>query len=168
MSHDFAIKLLKYVTYCVRFTAHAVRDGFFLYLVQMITSMRGCVACNDISPRPISSRSFSHDFAMKVLKYGTSCRVCSRANTVVYGFILYLIQMTTSIRGCVTCYEIWPRPIYSRSICREFAIKLLNMTYLVMSALHLVLFWINSFRIWHKWSLAWEGVSHTLTVDLDL
>ena len=92
----------------------------------MITSMRGCVACNNLSPRPISSRSLSHDFAIKLLKYGTSFRVCSRANTVVYGFILYLIKMTTSIRGCVTYYELWPRPISLRSISREFAIKLLK------------------------------------------
>ena len=27
---------------------------------------------------------------------------------------------------------------------------------------------MDSFHIWHKWSLAWEGVSHEMTFDLDL
>ena len=36
----------------------AVLDGFFRYLAQMITSVRGCVAYNDLWPWPISSRSF--------------------------------------------------------------------------------------------------------------
>ena len=35
-----------------------VLDGFFPYLVQIITSMRRCVACDDLWPGPISSRSF--------------------------------------------------------------------------------------------------------------
>ena len=35
--------------------------GFFPYLVQMINSMRGCVACDDLWPWPISSRSFGLD-----------------------------------------------------------------------------------------------------------
>ena len=42
----------------VRSVASAVLDGFFSYLVQMITSMRRCVACHDLWPWPISSRSF--------------------------------------------------------------------------------------------------------------
>ena len=39
------------------------RDGFFHYLTQMITSMRGCVTCNDLWPWHISSRLFSCDVA---------------------------------------------------------------------------------------------------------
>ena len=35
-----------------------VLDGFFPYLAQMITSMGRCVACHDLWPWPISSRSF--------------------------------------------------------------------------------------------------------------
>ena len=42
--------------------ASTVLDGFFPYLVQMITSMRRCVACDDLWPWPISSRSFDLDF----------------------------------------------------------------------------------------------------------
>ena len=88
----------------VRPVASTVQDGFFPYLVQMINSIRGCVACDDPWPWPISSRSFGLDFANHVR---------SVASTVLDGFFLYLAQMITIIRGCVACYvffqnlEIW-------------------------------------------------------------
>ena len=108
--HDFATKLLKYGTFCrVRSAACTVLDVFVPYLAQMITSMRECVACNDLWPWLISS-SFSHGIAIKLLKYGTSCHVCSTACTVLGGFFPYV----------------------------------------------------------HKWSLAGEGVSRAMTFDLDL
>ena len=65
----------------------------------MITTMRGCVAHNDLWP--ISSRSFGLDLKN---------RVRSVASTVLDGFLLYLVQMITIIRGCVACYiffRIW-------------------------------------------------------------
>ena len=74
----------------VRSVVSIVQDGFFPYLVQMINSMRGCVACDDPGPWPISSRSFGLDFEN---------RVRSVASTVIYGFLLYLAQMITIIRG---------------------------------------------------------------------
>ena len=124
--HDFAIKLLKYGTSCrVRSTACTVLDIFFPYLAQMITSMRGCVVCNDRWPWLISSRSFSHGFAIKLLKYGTSCHVCSTACTVLDGFFPYLAQMITSRWGCVTCNDLWPCPISSSSFSHDFEITLL-------------------------------------------
>ena len=46
--------------------ASTVLDGFFPYLVQMISSMRRCVACDDLRPWPISSRSFNLDFENRV------------------------------------------------------------------------------------------------------
>ena len=79
----------------VRPVASTVQDGFFPYLVQMINSMRGCVACDDLWPWPISSRSFGLDLEN---------RVRSVASTVLDGFFLYLAQMITIIRGCVACY----------------------------------------------------------------
>ena len=85
----------------VRSVASTVLDGFFPYLVQMINSMRGCVACDDLWPWPISSRSFGLDWEN---------RVRSVASTVLDGFFLYLAQMITIIRGCVACYyffRIW-------------------------------------------------------------
>ena len=78
-----------------------VQDGFFPYLVQMINSMRGCVACDDLWPWPISSRSFGLDLEN---------RVRFVASTVLDQFFLYLAQMITIIRGCAACYiyfKIW-------------------------------------------------------------
>ena len=89
------------LTFHVRPVASTVQDGFFPYLVQMITSMRRCVACDDLWPWPISSRSF--DLALE------NC-VRSVASTVQGGFFLYLAQMITIIRECVACYvffRIW-------------------------------------------------------------
>ena len=78
---------------CVRSVASTVQDGFFPYLVQMINSVRGCVACDDPWPWPISSRSFG---------LYLENRVCSVVSTVLDGFFSYLAQMITTIRGCVT------------------------------------------------------------------
>ena len=71
--------------------ASTVQDGFFPYLVQMINSMRGCVACDDLWPWPISSRSFGLDLEN---------RVRFVASTVLDGFFSYLAQMITINRGC--------------------------------------------------------------------
>ena len=89
------------LTFRVRPVASTVQDGFFPYLVQMITSMRRCVACDDLWPWPISSRSFDLDLEN---------RVRSVASTVRDGFLLYLAKMITIIRGCVAFYvffKIW-------------------------------------------------------------
>ena len=83
-----------------------VLDGFFPYSSQMITSMRECVAYNDLWPWPISSRSFG---------LGLENRVRSVASTVPDGFFPYLVQMITSMRRCVACDDLWPWPISSRS-----------------------------------------------------
>ena len=81
------------LTFPVRPVASTVQDGFFPYLVQMINSMRGCVAYDDLWPWPISSRSIGLDLEN---------RVRSVASTVLDGF--FLAQIITIIRGCVTCY----------------------------------------------------------------
>ena len=87
-----------------------VFDGFFPYLAQMMTSMRGCVAYNDLWPWPISSRSFG---------LGLENSVRSVATTVL-GFFPYLVQMITSMRRCVACDDFWPWPISSRSFDLDF------------------------------------------------
>ena len=91
------------LTFRVRPVASTIQDGFFPYLVQVIKNMRGCVACGDPWPWPISWRSFCLDLEN---------RVRSVASTVQDEFFLYLAQMITIIRGCVACYffqnlEIW-------------------------------------------------------------
>ena len=80
----------------VRSVTSTVQDGFFPYLVQMINSMRGCVACDGPWPWPISSRSFG---------LALENRVRSVASTVLDWLFLYLAQMIVIIRGCVACYN---------------------------------------------------------------
>ena len=79
----------------VRSVASTVQDGFFSYLVQMINSMRGCVACDDPWPWPTSSRSFGLNLENRIRPV---------ASTVLDGLFLYLAQMITIITGCVACY----------------------------------------------------------------
>ena len=83
------------LTFRVRPVASTVQDGFFPYLVQVIKNMRGCVACDDPWPWPISWRSFCLDLEN---------RVRSVASTVLDEFFLYLAQMITIIRGYIMCY----------------------------------------------------------------
>ena len=67
----------------------------------MITTMRGCVAHNDLWHWPISSRSFGIDLENLVR---------SVASTVLDGLFLYWAQMITIIRGYIAFYvffRIW-------------------------------------------------------------
>ena len=103
-----------------------VLDGFFPYLAQMITNVRGCVAYNDLWPWPISSRSFG---------LGLENRVSSVASTVLDGFFPYLIQMITSMRRCVACDDLWPWPISSRSFDLDFENRVRSVTFSVLDRL---------------------------------
>ena len=138
------------LTFRVRPVASTVQDGFFLYLVQMINSMRGCVACVDPWPWPISLRSFGLNLEN---------RVRSLASTVLDGFFLYLAQMITIIRGCVACYifRIWKFEFLA-NLWKFFGLHLEKI----------LQFSKDSFHIYHKWPLVWEGVLHIMTFDLDL
>ena len=126
--HGFVIQLLKYIRPAcrVRSVTSTVLDGFYPYKAQMITSMRRFVMYSDLWPWPISSRPFSHDFAIQLQKYGISCGVHSTVCTFLDEFFLYLAQMITNMRGCVACNDLWPWPISSRSFSHDFAIKLLK------------------------------------------
>ena len=100
-----------------------VLDGFFPYLAQMITSMRGCVADNDLWPWPISLRSFG---------LGLENCVCSVASTVLDGFFPYLVQMITSMRRSVACDDLWPWPIPSRSFNLDYENRVRSVTFSVL------------------------------------
>ena len=102
-----------------------VLDGFFPYVAQMITSMRGCVAYNGLWPWPISSRSFG---------LGLENRVRSVASTVLYGFFL-LVQMITRMRRCVACDDLWPWPMSSRSFDLDFENRVRSVTFSVLHRL---------------------------------
>ena len=103
-----------------------VLDGFFPYLAQMITSMRGCVAYDDLWPWPISSRSFG---------LGLENRVRSVASTVLDGYFPYLVQMITSMRRCVACDDLWPWPISSRSYDLDFENRVRSIKFSVLDRL---------------------------------
>ena len=133
----------------------------------MFTSIRECVVCNDLWLWPIFSRSFSHDFAIKLLKHVTSCRVCSTAHTVLNGFFPYLSQIIYTMRRCITCNHIWIWPISSKSFSHKYAIELLK--YGIPCRVHSTISsgWITSLLgtndHYHE-----KGVSHSMTFELDL
>ena len=107
-----------------------VLNGFFPYLAQMITSMRGCVAYNDLWPWPISSRSFG---------LGLENRVRSVASTVPDGVFPYLVQMITSMRRCVACDDLWPWPKSSRSLDLDLENRVRSVTSAVLDGFFLYL-----------------------------
>ena len=100
-----------------------ILNGIFPYLAQIITSMRGCVAYNDLWPWPLSSRSFGLDLENRVL---------SVASTVIDGFFPYLVQMITSMRRCVACDDLWPWPISSRSFGLDLENRVLSVASTVL------------------------------------
>ena len=116
-------------------------NGFFPYVAQMITSMRGCVAYDVLWPWPISSRSFG---------LGLENRVRSVASTVPNGVFPYLGQMISSMKRCVACDDLWPWPISSRSFDLDLENRVRSVASTVLDGFF--------FYIWHKWSLLLEGV----------
>ena len=119
-------KFFKFFGLDLRKKIYTVLDGFFPYFAQMITSMRGCVAYNDLWPWPISSRSFG---------LGLENRVRSVASTVLDGFFPYLVQMITSMRRCVTWDDLWPWHISSRSFDLDFENFVRSVTFSVLDRL---------------------------------
>ena len=124
---------------------YTVLDGFFPYLAQMITSMRGCVAYNDLWPWPVSSKTFGH---------GLENRVRSVASTVLDGFFPYLVQMITSMRRCVACDDLWPWYISSRSFGLDlenrvrYVVSTVLDAFLLYSARVLRFFFLQNLIIW--------------------
>ena len=143
----------------VRSVASTVLDGLLLCLAQMITIIRGCVACyvffriwkarmitsmrgsvayNDIWPWPIFSRSFGFDLEN---------RLRSVASTVLDGFFPYLVQMITSMRRSVACDDLWPWPISSRSFDLNFENRVHSVTFSVPDRLFFLTWdpiWLNT------------------------
>ena len=91
----------------VRSVASTVLDGFFLYMAQMITIIRGCVACY------VFFRIWKFKFLTNFWKFSTL--TLKKKSTVLDGFFPYLAQMITGMRGCVAYDDLWPWPISSRS-----------------------------------------------------
>ena len=91
----------------VRSVPSTVLDGFFLYLAQMITIIRGYVACYAFF------RIWKFEFLATFWNF--SALTLKKKSTVLDGFFPYLVQMITSMRGCVAYNDLWPWPISSRS-----------------------------------------------------
>ena len=106
----------------VRSVASTVLDGFFLYLAQRITIIRGCVACCAFF------RIWKFEFLANFWNF--LALTLKKKSTVLDGFFPYLVQMITSVRGCVAYYDLWPWPISSRS----FGLGLENRVRSVASA----------------------------------
>ena len=100
--------------------------AFFPYFVKIIISIRGFVACNDLWPWPIFSRSFGLDLEN---------RVRSVASRVLDGFFPSLVQMITSIRRCVAYDDLWPWPMPSRSFDLDFENRVHSVTFSVLDRL---------------------------------
>ena len=149
----------------------------FPYLAEFIISISGCVACNDLWPWPIFSRSFGLDLEN---------RVRSLASTVLDGFFPYLIQMITSMRRCVTCDDLWPWPISSRSFDLDFENRVRSVTFSVLDRFFPYLpqiittirgcvacyvykfqFFANFSNFW-AFTLFWLGIQYELVNSMDL
>ena len=96
----------------VRSVAFTVLDGFFLYLAQMITIIRGCVACY------VFFRIWKFEFLANFSNF--SALTLKKNSTVLDEFFPYLIQMITSMSKCVAYNDLWPWPISSRSFDLDF------------------------------------------------
>ena len=90
----------------VRSVASTVMDRFFLYLAQMITIIRGCVASY------VFFRIWKFEFLANFWNFSA---LPLKKITVLDGFFPYLAQMITNMRGCVAYNDLWPWPISSRS-----------------------------------------------------
>ena len=96
-----------YLENCVRSVASIVMDGLFLYLAQMITIIRGCVACY------VFFQNLEIWLFGKFLKFfGLDLEKKIYSSQWIFP---YLAQMITSMRGCVAYNDLWPWPISSRS-----------------------------------------------------
>ena len=108
----------------VRSVASTVLDGFFLYLAQMITIIRRCVACY----------VFFRIWRFKILanSWNFSALTLKKKSTILDGFFPYLAQMITTMRGCVAYNDLWPWPISSRSFGLDLENRVLSVASTVL------------------------------------
>ena len=91
----------------VRSVASTVLDGFFSYLAQMTTIIRGCVACY------VFFRIWKSEFLANFWNF--SALTLKKKSTVLDRFFPYLAQVITGMRGCVAYNDLGPWLISSRS-----------------------------------------------------
>ena len=108
----------------VRSVASTVLDGLFLYLAQMITIIRRCVACY----------VFFRIWKFKILAnfWNFSALTLKKKSTILDGFFPYLTQMITSMRRCVAYNDLWPWPISSRLLGLDLENRVLSVASTVL------------------------------------
>ena len=90
----------------VRSVAFTVLDGFFLYLAQMITIIRGCVACY------VFFRIWKFEFLANFKKISA---LTLKKKNLQFSMDSFHIWYKWSLRECVAYNDLWPWPISSRS-----------------------------------------------------
>ena len=93
-------------------------------------------------------------------------RVRSVSSTILIGSISYLHILSSNFRRCVA--KIWNFGEFFKFV--TLTLSSFDLLFLVsFLRCHCRLqFRMDSFHIWYKWSIAWEGVLHVMTFDLDL
>ena len=75
-----------------------------IFLVQMINSMRGCVACDDLWPWPISSRSFGLDLENRVRSVASTVLDAFFLPEASYGLRVLSLPASVCVCVCVCVY----------------------------------------------------------------
>ena len=165
-----------------------VMDSFFSYKAQMITTIRGCVTHHDLWPwlrkscplcSVYSSGRILFIFAQRIISISGCLTLFSESgnfeflanfgkflgldlekkSTILLAFFPYLTQIIISIRGCVTCNDLWPWPICSRSFGLDLENHVRSVASTVLDGFFPYLVQIIT---------CMRGVSHMMTFDLDL
>ena len=143
----------------VRSVASTVLNEFFLYLAQMITIIRWCVACY------IFFRIWKFEFLPNFWNF--FALTLKKKSTVLDGFFPYLAQMITSMRGCVA-YNYTPRfneverGVYWYHLVRLSVCLSVDR---IVSALYLQQYSSDPFHICISYQATSEGVSRVMPVS---
>ena len=86
-----------------------------------------------------------------------------RKHKNIFTFSIFIIPPPAQ-RSCWGGILVSLRPSVRPSVCPSVRPSVPH----AVSALYHLQLWMDSFHIRHKWSLPWEGVSCTMTFDLDL
>ena len=144
----------------VRSVAFTVLDGFFLCLAQMITIIRGCVACY------FFFRIWKFEFLANFSNF--SALTLKKNLQFSNGFFPYLIQMITSMRECVAYNDLWPWHVSSRSFDLDFENRVRSVASTVLNGFFPYLIqMITSMRECVAYNDLWPWHVSSRSIDLD-
>ena len=106
------------------------------------------------------SAAYMRRWTRSALVHVMACRLIG-AKPLLEPVPIYYTPRTTKLLGGIL---VSLRP----SVCQSVRPSVRPSVPPAVSALSQLQFRMDSFHISHKWSLPWEGVSHTMTFDLDL